>query len=348
MVVVLLLLPGCTSLHYYGQAIDGEWSLLAHSTPIAQVLRQPGIPAALRQRLTLVLAARRFAKDQLHLHPKDSFLRYTAAPGPYLVWNVFAARPLSTRLHVWCFPVAGCVPYRGYFSKTQAQTYARRLRRRGYDVYIGGAPLFSTLGWLPDPVPGTLLYYPRPTVVALIFHELAHALIYLPGDARFNESFAVTVQNVGTLRWLRAHHELQAVATYEAAAQANLRFGALVQHVRDQLRDLYRQPLPKRQRLRAKQALLRAMAPRLQQASGIAGRHWNNATLGALATYTDEVPAFECLLAREHGHLGPFYETVKRWAKLPPDRRAAALHQALKGCRRRPATPRAPGASHKP
>ena len=343
----MLLSAGCTHLRYYRQAIGGELALLGHSEPITKVLREPGTPAPLRKRLSLVLAVRHFARVTLHLDVGHSFRRYTPMPGPYIVWNVFAAQPLSVRLHTWCFPVAGCVPYRGYFSRARADAFAQRMAHRGYDVYVGGAPMYSTLGWLPDPVPGTILYYPESTVAALIFHELAHALLYVPGDARFNESFAVTVQNESVQRWLQHKHQARAGRAYRSSAHANLRFGAMVETVRQSLRRIYHQSATAEQRLQEKATLLQSWDPRLQQASGIAAKLWNNATLGALSTYTDEVPAFQCLLAQDHGHLRAFYRDAGKLAQQPLSARNRAL-QGLVLTRCVPQAGSVPAANHRP
>ena len=98
------------------------------------------------------------------------------------MWNVFATPELSLTPRQWCFPIAGCVNYRGYFHEAEARGEAARLKAAGDDVYVGGVPAYSTLGWFDDPVLSSFVRWPETEVARLIFHELAHQVLYVKDD----------------------------------------------------------------------------------------------------------------------------------------------------------------------
>ena len=202
--VALVLQSGCATLSYYTEAAAGHIALLEAARPIDAWLADPATPEALRLRLERVRDIRRFASEQLRLPDNTSYASYASIDRPYVVWNVFVAPELSLELREWCFPIAGCVTYRGYFSNERAEAFAAPLREQGLDVMVGGVPAYSTLGHTPDPVLSTFISYPDAELARLIFHELAHQEFYLPGDSTFNESFASTVEAEGVRRWLAA------------------------------------------------------------------------------------------------------------------------------------------------
>ncbi len=341
-VVTTLLLPGCTRLRYYLQATQGEMNLLGSARPIAEVIANPRTPPRLRRALEQAQAMRRFAIHVLHLPDNGSFRDYAPLPRHYVVWNVFAAPRFSVHLIHWCFPVAGCVPYRGYFSHARARRYALALAQRGDDVYLAGVPTFSTLGWMPDPLLSTEIYRSPAETAGLIFHELAHALVYVPGDPVFNESFAVTVQETGVRRWLRATHEPQRLRRYDRAQRFNETFGVLVQRYRRRLDRVYREGGTRRVLEEKKQRLFSGLSQMISRAGRCFGFHvripapLNNATLGALATYTDLVPAFREILRQDRHHLVRFYATVRRISHWPKARRTAWLRSQLPALAARP------------
>ncbi|MEJ2657639.1 MAG: aminopeptidase [Desulfobacterales bacterium] len=202
-------LTGCSSIRYYGQLISGQISILNKRQPIHQILEEPDAPEKLKQKLKLILDIRKFAKDDLFLPADDQYLSYVALERRFAVWNVYATPEFSFSAKTWCYPIIGCAVYRGYFSETDAFNYAEQLKAKGYDVYIGGVVAYSTLGWFDDPVLSTFIYSSDIKLAALIFHELAHHLLYVPDDTTFNESFATTVEQVSLRRWLATKHHLK-------------------------------------------------------------------------------------------------------------------------------------------
>jgi predicted aminopeptidase len=334
--LVLSLISGCESVAYYGQAAQGQMSLLLGRESIAERLTQPTLPDAERSKLQLVLDARAFAEQTLLLHAGDSYLSYVELDRNFVLWNVFAAPEFSTTPVSWCYPIAGCVAYRGYFVEALAQRAADRLVAEGFDVYSGGVDAYSTLGWFADPLTSSVLRRSEHGLLALLFHELAHRRVYLPGDTTFNESFATFVEQEGLRRWLLVNPQ-QGVPKQrvdEDAIQAE--FVALVTGYRDRLTALYAEPLELSQMRERKDAIrqeLREEYAVLREQWGYTGYdRWfagplNNAQLSTVASYNDLVPTFAALLEEVSGDLERFYERITELAALPEQERRQLLER---------------------
>ncbi len=337
--LILLLATGSLSgcaLPYYAQAVGGQLAIMNREKSITKVLANPSTPLAVKRRLRYVLRVRRFAKQKLDLPLHGNYRDYVFLHRPYVVWNVFAARPLTLTLKRWCFPIAGCVAYRGYFARARAYRYASSLKKRGYDVFVGGVPAYATLGYLHDPVLSSFLDESRPRIAHTIFHELTHDLLYVPNATTFDESFADTVAAVGVRRFLRDKGTSIERENYARQNQRRGQVMALMRQCHQRLRRLYaRKGVAPAEKLREKQAILRNLKV------GFAGlvRRWhgthgfaaffhlsfNNAVLGAYASYQQLVPAFRRLLALENGNLAAFYRAVRWYARLPATLRDRAL-----------------------
>jgi predicted aminopeptidase len=337
--VVLLLVGGCANVGYYWQSIRGQFDIWSRQRDIASILQSAETPEATRERLATTLRMRAFAVSELGLPDNASYTRYADLGRPYVVWNVFATPELSLKPLNWCFPFAGCVSYRGYFSKEEAEAFAGELAQQGHDVYVGGVPAYSTLGWFADPVLNTVLGYSNPRLALLIFHELAHQVVYVRDDTVFNESFAVAVEREGIRRWLLRHGSAEDQATYERGRARRDDFVGLVETYRGRIKTLYQSGLdPETMRTR-KQETFREMArDYLKLKAGWDGftgyDRWfgqgpNNARLASVSIYTQMVPAFQVLLAREGGELPRFYEAVKALARQPREERNAALRALM-------------------
>lgn len=328
-------LAGCANLGYYAQSVRGQIDLLARRKPIAALLQAPATPATLRTRLARVLQIRAFASRVLDLPDNASYRSYVALERPYLTWAVFAAPALSLTPIRWCYPVIGCAVYRGYFHRRAAVAFAARLRRRGDDVYVRGVPDYSTLGWFADPLPSTVIDWPLPDLAGLIFHELAHQELFVPGDSAFNESFAVTVQEAGVVRWLRAYGNPAERRAWRTARRREGAFLALIATTRKRLAAVYAAADTRGAKRAAKARVLAGLARRyaaLKASWGGYGGYdrWfdggmNNAKLVALQTYRGYVPAFRRLLASTHGDFTAFYADARALAGLPKARRDALL-----------------------
>ena len=243
LVLALLALPGCGTL-YVMQAGSGEWQVMRARKPIDKVLKDPNTPQALRDTLTEVNAAREFASRELALPDNRSYRTYADVHRPYVVWNVVAAPEFSVHPKQWCFPIAGCVAYRGYFVEKRARSFAADLAKRGFDVTLDGVPAYSTLGKFADPVLSTMLPYGPDELAAIIFHELAHQLLYVKNDTQFNEAFATTVENAGLERWLTLNGHADRIQRYRKDSTREREYVDLFARTRAQLARLYASGLP--------------------------------------------------------------------------------------------------------
>jgi predicted aminopeptidase len=307
--LVLTLIVGCQSLAYYTQAIVGHSKVMAKARPLDEWIADPGTAPELKQRLETARRIREFASKNLKLPENNSYLAYAEVNRSYVVWNVFAAPEFSVEPKNECFPFTGCVSYRGFYSEEQARRHAAKLREDGYDVYVGGVAAYSTLGWFDDPLLSTFIRYPDAQLARLVFHELAHQLVYARDDTTFNESFAVTVEDEGVKRWLEAEGRSSDLAAFRAAQARKREFAARVSGARARLAAAYRMDLPREAMLEHKRGeweRLRADYPGMPADP-------NNAFLASIALYTELVPAFERLLA-ESGSLENFYRRVKKLA----------------------------------
>lgn len=334
--MLVALLAGCATPAYYWQAVSGQFELLRLARPIEDARADAETPPWLREKLDAAWRIRDFASSELGLPANGSFRRYADLQRPYVVWNVFAAEELSVRLQQWCYPVAGCVSYRGYFAEQAAQEYAAELRRQGHDVHVTGVPAYSTLGWFDDPLLNTFIHYPDTELARLIFHELAHQVAYVKDDSEFNESFAVAVEQAGIERWLARHGSDAQRSGFAAMQRYRSDFTALVLEYRDKLEAAYAGQAPADEKRRQKSATLAALQERYRRIKterwgGFSGYdRWfgqtiNNATLASVGIYTRLVPAFEALLARHDNDLPRFYEAVRALAKLPAEERQVQL-----------------------
>ncbi len=340
-------LSGCgvlDTVDYYWQSAAGQFDIVARAKPIPDVIASTD-DDALRARLVQVQEMRTFASRDLALPDNASYTRYADLARPYVVWNVFAAPALSLKAREWCFPVAGCVSYRGYFSEAEARAEAARLAAAGDDVWVSGVPAYSTLGYFDDPVLSTFVRWPEVEVARMLFHELAHQIAYVSDDTQFNESFAVAVEAAGVERWLRARGDPALDAQYTRSQRLREVFRTLVEAARGELGAVYLSEEPDAAKRARKAAVFAGMRDRYVRAkagepgfagydrwfAGQAGAGPNNASLASVALYSGEVPAFRAILEQEGGDLPRFYARVRALAAMGKSERDAALAAARPG-----------------
>jgi predicted aminopeptidase len=348
--VLALAVVGCSNLPYYLQSVRGQLDIWSRQHDIEAVIDKPGTSEALREKLRTVLQIREFASEELGLPRNASYRSYANLDRPFVIWNVFAAPEFSIQPKQWCFLFAGCVNYRGYFSKTDAESFGDDAAREGLDVFVGGVPAYSTLGYFPDPVLNTFVNYPKAHLARLVFHELAHQVVYVRDDSVFNESFAVAVEQEGMRRWLERFGTDQDRTSSALIAQRRTQFVNLIETYRGRLDALYKSDLPASDMRVRKRSLFAGLESDYQglKASwgGFAGfDRWfddkpNNALLASVSIYTRKVPAFQALLARENGEMPRFYSAVKELAQLKKADRAAAIEHLM------PASTEASAAAH--
>lgn len=344
LVAATLMLAACDTIGYYGQAISGQLHILARRRAIPSVLAEPGTPEPLRRQLQQVQALREFAAQELQLPVGRQFSSYVDLQAPYVVWNVFAAPEFSLEPLTWCFPVAGCVAYRGYFSEASARRFARELQAQGHDVHVGGVTAYSTLGWFADPVLNTVLGREPWQLASLVFHELAHQVVYIPGDTTFNESFATSVELAGLQRWLQRTQDAagaeDVLLRAQLAGQRREQFVALVQGAVADLRVLYAaRPAAGEAGVASLRSAKQARLQRLREDYRQLKQQWggdasydgwfaqdlNNALLLTVAAYNAQVAGFQRLLRDCAGDLPCFYAKAEQLAGLDAAARGAAL-----------------------
>ena len=332
-----MLVTGCESAGFYYQAIEGQLDLLSRRQPIAEVLNRDDTPDTVKDKLRLVQQVRNFAKDRLQLPVEDHYSQYADLERPYAVWNVFAAPEFSVKAKTWCYPVAGCVAYKGFFAEADARAHAESLRKEGLDVYVGGVAAYSTLGWFQDPVLNTFIHYPDPSLAGLLIHELAHQQLYVPGDSAFNESFATTVEILGLNQWLEAHgrqHQQQLMARHRERKAA---FVDLILDHREQLAALYELDITERDKRQRKSQMKDQLLARYEQLKagwdGYAGFDgWfsgplNNAQLATIATYHHWVDSFMVLYHQQGRDWQRFYAVCEEISKKNKTVRNRTLEQ---------------------
>jgi predicted aminopeptidase len=342
--LTVLTLSGCADTRYYWQSVAGHWQLMQAARPVDDWLADSATPSSVQQRLKLTQNMRRFAVTELHLPDNASYQRYADLKRRHVVWNVVAAPEFSLTLKTWCFPVAGCVGYRGYFSESDARAEADSLRTQGLEVSVYGVPAYSTLGWMNwlggDPLLNTFILYPEGEVARLMFHELAHQVLYVPDDTVFNESFATAVERLGGEAWLAQKASAAARADYAAFDARRQQFRALTRATRERLTQIYKSDNPLTIASQAQAALkfeamnnFRAAYATLKQGWGGYSAYdaWvlnaNNAAFGAQAAYDDLVPGFEALFVRQGRDWPAFYDAVRLLARRTPQERAQQLKQ---------------------
>ena len=338
-IVLVLLLAACGQFGYYSQSISGHLSIMAASRPIDEILSDPETADALKQKLERAVEYRRYASEELNLPDNDSYLSYVDLGRPAAVWNVVAAPDDSLIPKQWCFALVGCLPYRGYYDQAEAKEYAAELDVKGYDTLTYGVPAYSTLGWFDDPLLNTLVDLPDWALAGIMFHELAHQVVYVEDDTIFNEAFAQMVEEEGWRRWLANHGNDEQRALYLNYRTRQSGFQSLLKQTREALQLCYGSDREHADRIECKQLTLAQMQQRYlglkKRWGGYSGYdEWfksppNNAHFVSSHTYRHYVPAFEALLQRQDGDLQRFYLEVKRLAKLPFQQRQQFMERLL-------------------
>lgn len=320
-IFILLLCSACGELGYYSQAIRGHAGIMQGRQSIERLLALDTTSFESREKLKETLAIRNFASEVLFLPDNDSYRSLNNLKRDYVVWNVFAAPEFSTELVTWCFPITGCLPYRGYFNKKSALKYARELEILGYDVYVGGVSAYSTLGWFADPVLDTMLIHGMTWAARIIFHELAHQKLYIRDDTELNEAFADTVANIGVEKWLQHNHQEAEYVSFQEQLVREANFHALIMEYRDKYQKLYASDRPVNEKRQVKEELHQDMRQKYQLLKIKWGNHseydaWfgagpNNARLGTITTYRDLAPLLKKLYLANGGDIRKFYAVVQ-------------------------------------
>jgi len=333
-------LSGCVTLGWYAQAARGQLELLNKREHIESRIAAPGTPPEERRKLAWVLEGRAFAHDRLALPDNGSYSRYVALERDAVVWNVIATPEFSLEPKTWCYPLVGCLAYRGWFRRARAGREAERLREKGLDVRVSPVAAYSTLGRFEDPVTSPMLAWNDAALAGLIFHELAHQRVFAPGDTAFNEAYASVVERAGIEAFLKHRGRSDLLRRWRAERALSAGFTDLLLNARARLQRIYAGDLDvsamraarqaEFQRLRRRYAEFRASAGEPERLGGydrFMQRELNNADLALVATYEAGTRAFADLLAEYNGDFGRFHAAVEQLARAAPDVRAAFLNR---------------------
>ena len=331
LVLLSIALISCEAVGYYSQVARGQLTIVFWREDIQRLIERKEISNELVEKFELVMDIREFAENELDLPVGENYSSFVDIEREHVVWNVFATDEFSVEPVNWCYPIAGCVAYRGYFSEQSALSYAAKLEEDGFDVYTGGVDAYSTLGWFEDSLLSTVLKRADYQLAGLIFHELAHQLFYLSGDTTFNESFATAVEREGVRRWLKKSNEPSKIDAALLDYDRQRQFVDLVADYRDRFEALYQLDLGdasmRGRKLELQQALREEYAVLKQQWQGYAGydawfsKSLNNAQLSTVASYNDLLPFFAGIFEQSNQDFPAFYTEVSRLAELPEQER---------------------------
>lgn len=332
----------CTSFGYYMDLMAGHAALLEQRKAVSDILADKETKPKLRKLLKKSQHIRNFASKSLHLPENDSYRYYVDLKRPFAVWNVVATKELSIKAKKWCFIFVGCLSYKGYFSKKEANENASRLKKQGYDVHVAGARAYSTLGWFDDPLLNTMMYRSEARRAGIIFHELAHHIIYIDNDSAFNEAFATVVEQEGVRRWMKATGQNEKYARYLFYKKRDGQINNLLLETKQALKKLYEASITDEQKRNKKKKLFSLMLQRYKALKKTwQGKHintfdqWmqqglNNSHLLLVATYHDLVPMFNAMLEKVNHDLPRFYIAVKQLGQMEKEQRLSLLQQTKK------------------
>lgn len=336
-IFIVLTISACSSFGYYMDLMSGHSELLEQRRPISEILEDKETAPELRNLLVTSENIREYASKVLHLPENNSYRQYADLKRKYAVWNVVAAKEFSIQPKKWCFLFVGCLSYRGYFSKSDAADYADELKKEGYDVYLVGAKAYSTLGWFDDPLLNTMLYKSEARRAGIIFHELAHQVVYIENDSAFNEAFATTVEEEGIRRWMEQKGKDDQYQKYIINKKRDTEINQLLQETRNKLKELYKAKISDKEKRQDKKEIFSVMQKEYAQLKKSWGGYdaydqWmqqelNNAHLLLISTYHDLVPTFKNILKKEKYNLRNFYSAVEKYGSLNKKDRKIKLIQ---------------------
>lgn len=333
--ISLLLLTACADIGYYWHSTKGHLSIMNQRVDITAMLEDSDLDTELRSRLLLVQQIRAFSIEALALPDNGSYTNYAKLDRPYVLKNLFAAPEFSTRLLSWCYPIAGCASYRGYYDEDLLAEFVANLEEDSTDIYIGKVPAYSTLGWFDDPVLSSFIHWPDARLAGLIFHELTHQRLYVDSDTQFNESLASAVQQMGTERWLKSKQKTSEIEQYRRSLLYSQAVIESIEQTRSELDRLYQTDQPPEIKREKKQSILdnavehhATLAKSFDKKTGYT--HWfasglNNAKLASISAYNTHVPAFIHIMNAQKSDFEKFFHTVETISKLPRPKRDSCL-----------------------
>jgi len=339
MMILVVFLAGCSGPGYYMQAISGQWKLMHARQDVRALLDDPSSSPELVENLESARQIIEFAETMLDLPANGSYSSYVELDDEVIAWNVIATGEFSLIPKKWCFPVAGCVPYRGFFEQQKAQKSATKLRNKGMDVHVSAATAYSTLGKFRDPLLSSMFTGSDTRLAAYLFHELAHQRLYIKGDGRFNESYASFVEQAGVLARLQARQQPSELQRWQHLQEVERDFTSLVGETREKLADLYSKDVSESAMRQQKSGILAGHVSSHKELirNKWAGEHYfstwieepvNNARLALFSTYQSGRCAFQSLMEKAAGNMPEFHRLAMQQAELKKEQRDKWLNQS--------------------
>lgn len=335
------LLAGCAELGYYWHSARGHLAIMEKRVPITELLASAKLDQDLRRQLVLVREIRAFSIERLALPKSGSYTDYAQLDRPYALQNLFATPEFSTKLLSWCYPIAGCTSYRGFYQQARLEAFVDELKKENNEFHVTMVPAYSTLGWFDDPVLSSFIDWPEFRLAGLLFHELTHQRIYIDGDTRFNESLATAVQQVGTRLWLNSRQQHDELERFNRSIAYRQDIVLTIESIRNQLAEVYKLDQSDEYKREQKQRLFQSAR---QQYQDIASRHdyrdgfeyWftaelNNAKLASVSTYNALVPNFISMIEAFDHDFDRFFDYVDSIGDLHRDKRTRCLEEWQSG-----------------
>jgi predicted aminopeptidase len=299
------LLEGC-SVGYLFHVGKGQLRIVCGSKSTEATLRDPEIPESDKEKILLVMEAKAFGEAELGLASSKNYTRYYLVKHPPVAYNLTASPRLSLEAYRWCFPIAGCLPYKGFFTPERAERESARMSERGYDTYTRPVGAYSTLGWFKDPIFSTMLQYADTALVEVILHEMVHRTIFVKDQGAFNEGVATFVGEKGMEAFFRRRGGLDPaqIEALQKKREAKRLFQETMFDLADRLRLLYgaeggpEDKLASRARVfeEAKESLRKGLeALGSSGYGGILREDWNNAFLVSYLTYHQDPDLWQAL-----------------------------------------------------
>ncbi|MDP2602683.1 MAG: aminopeptidase [Deltaproteobacteria bacterium] len=319
------ILSACSPFYVLRAAYE-EGKILWRREPIAQFLEKSEVNQETQEKLKLVLAVREYARDVLKMNVGGSYTSYSYVDRPDLTYILTAAPKTELKPYTWWFLIVGRVPYKGYFSKADAEAAAADLQFEGYDTNIRPSAAFSTLGWFDDPLLSHLLRYDKVTLSEVVFHELFHNTLYVKGAGAFNESVANFVGGRAAIDFFRDRFGENSTEHQKAiqAWQEELEFSDFMEKLGESLSKLYGKEISLEEKLRLREHIFesgkkeweeRIAARPGHRFRGFAKQPLNNAVMIHYLLYLKNLELFEAVYEAKAKNLIKVIDAIREAVK---------------------------------
>ncbi|MFK7823380.1 MAG: aminopeptidase [Oligoflexales bacterium] len=313
LLIFCLFLPSCylTKLAYYHNNQFNSRRL------VSSIVADPKTSVSVKERLLLFNKIMEYADGQ-GLNTRHAYRYFINTGQDAVSYLVQAAYPDRLASYTWWYPIVGTVPYKGFFDKEERDVLGKQLKDEGYDVHLGEAGAYSSLGWFEDPIYSSMLQRSKPSLAALIFHELTHRTLWIPDHVEFNENLASFIEDLLTVQYLRETGQARALEAYELKKADKKLYRAWLTELRDALNLFYKNTdfsLNKKQATLGKAKLFehytKELRPKFQRYDYVGKKQWNNARVLATSLYSPDLERFSSAFScHKHLNVGAFLKVL--------------------------------------